>query len=83
MSIIRALQNLWRMRRSRAAIVLSRSGWMTDKPNVHVSVAGRCGAMTVWTHQDNDQGRATVEMHASTLARITGLPVTRSDGYVS
>jgi hypothetical protein len=93
MSELRRLRlrfNLWlNNRRHPPRVVIDRSGWATDRPQVHVSVASYFGSMGVYTWDSNDQGEACATMHGRDLAHITRLQLVdrraakRSDGNVT
>lgn len=54
---------------------ISRSGQATDRPKVNVGLHSRRGMIGVYTHDDDVQGNAWIEMHAKSLSHIAGLPL--------
>ena len=58
-----------------AHVVLSKSGQLTARPHVHVSVQSRRGAAGIMTEPDTEQGNAKVEMYGRTYAHILGIPL--------
>lgn len=56
-------------------IRISRSGWKTPSPQVHVSACSRRGAQSVYSWPADDVGEARATMYGKTLAEILGLPL--------
>lgn len=67
------LRHWWRARRYPPAVVISRGGQLTLRPQVHVSVESTRGSQGVYTWADDDQGNACAEMYAQGLGHICGL----------
>lgn len=55
---------------SRPIVVIRRSGQLTDKPKVNVSVARLYSSQGVYTWEDTPQGNACAEMYGKNLAEI-------------
>lgn len=60
----------WRNFRRPPAVVISRSGQATERPQVHVSVASISGSQGVYTWDATDQGEACATMYGRGLAEI-------------
>jgi len=69
-SIVNRLSDWWRNIRRPPVVRISRSGQLTPRPQVHVSVAGLSGSQTVYTWDADDQGEACATMYGRGLASI-------------
>lgn len=75
MTLLATLLGLVKTARRAPRFVLSRSGWLTPNPSVHVSLQSKVGSQGIFTFPDTDSGNANAEMHARSLSYKTGLPV--------
>lgn len=65
------IKRWWRNLRNPPAVIISRSGQATSRPQVHVSVASVIGGTQgVYTWDATDQGEACATMYGKGLAEI-------------
>lgn len=58
-----------------AHLYLDRSGWLTSRPKVHISLGSKNGSATLMTQDDTEQGNALVNDYARSWSHISGLPL--------
>lgn len=63
-----------------AAVYIGRSGWVTPRPQVHVSVrsrhaSGGGGGQSIYSYDADDVGEAKATLYGKSLAEILGVPL--------
>lgn len=64
------LRHRWRCFRHPPAVVISRSGQLTPRPQVHVSIHGMNGLHGIFTFDADGQGEASATMYGKSLAHV-------------
>lgn len=69
------IRQWWNRLRAKPYVLLSYSGQLTSRPQVHVSVHNYMSAQGVYTWDANDVGNARAEMYGKGLADIIKAPL--------
>lgn len=72
---IRTLKRLWKIHKQKPCFTVSQFGQATATPKIVVSLGSRTGAISLYTYDDTDAGRAQAKLNLNTLSHISGFPV--------
>jgi len=72
---IAALKRFRAIYKKQPCIVVSRSGWLTPKPKIHLGIHSRGGMMGIFTEDDTIQGNALMDLHLMSFKHHLDIPV--------
>lgn len=71
----RILRMLPRIARKGPYLVMGRSGQLTKRPRVSLSLISQGGMITLYCEEDTDAGNARIELNARSVGNISGFDI--------